>query len=556
MKKSVHPLIAIAVVVFFGSLMGLKIWCDHRYLNLDRLWGIKLSPQHDVVIRLGTRLIFSDARGDHSRSVSLADFGITEPHGDFAFFSNGDLLTVHNGHSTTLVDDLKVFFRLAEPEVKNGGARLQRCSFENYHCREFGDALPDFPRSFNLYIDPSTQYVYIADTGRHQLWLLSPEGALIAKQGGFKFPNQLMLINNALWVADTNHHQVKQLHADKAQFGKTLAQHDVFLASPHIWPFAFAALDDQWWVLIADGGMANALLALYDAQWNFIRTIHLPEDADPVALTVIKDRILVIDNRHFRIYQFDGNGNALDDFNPGGISQELEVLQASAQQWKLYGYIVLAAFFITFAIAFAFALRQHFVDKREEESQPRPNTPQPPIPKELLNGVWVVPTLFMRISPYLTLLVPVLLLFLTINSSKAVNTQWLIILVGFTIMSVLIAIPMRRITHHKLGFFSDRVEVITFDKKHYSVSHSVLLWSSRAVLLEKVTIPLGKKDGASIYPAKMIEQYLRPFLKPENKLTDRQMMRHQWNSDDGLLKYSMILFVLCVAFYIFLRVSG
>ena len=555
MKKSVHPLVAIGAVLFFGSLMGLKVWCDHRYLSMDRLWGIKFSPPNEIVIRLGNELIFNEINGGHSHTVSLAEFGITEPHGDIAFFSNGDLLTVHSVRSSTFVEDLRVFLRLSEPETKGEDSRLQRCSFEDYRCHEFGYELTDFPRSFYLYIDGPSQHVYIADTGRHQLWLLDSEGHLIAKRGGFKFPNQLMIKDDALWVADTNHHQIRMLQADVAQFGEVMSHHDVFLKSPHIWPFAFAPVNNQWWVLLADNGMANARLAIYDAKWEFIRTLPLAEDADPVALTVVNDRVMIVDNRHFRIYQFDVQANALPDFTPAGIDHKLRALKATAKQWKLYSHMALAAFFVTFAIAFAFALRQHYADKREEQSQTSSQTVRPPVPKELIGGIWVKPKLFLLISPYLALLLPGLLSYLVISSKKPIDIDVFVTIAAFSVFAILIAIPMRRLINRELRFFPDRVEVITCAKKHYTTSHKDLLWSTRAILVGEVTIPLGKQGGASIYPTKMLERYLRPFLLPENKLNDRQMMRYQWKSEDGLLKYSMTLLVLFFALYIFLKLS-
>jgi hypothetical protein len=550
--KSVNPLLAFGVIVFFGSLLALKFWCDHQSLTLDRLWGIKLSPQNEVVVQLGRRLIFSSLDGSASRIVSLLDLGITEPVGDFAFFNNGDVLLAHNRSGLSAAENLQVYLRQSEPEQKGNDSRLHRCSLESMTCREFSKALPDFPRSFKLFIDPFNEQVYIADTGRHQLWLLDVDGEVLAKHAGFKFPNELAKVGDVLWLADTNHHQIKQLAAQPEGFAEEISHHDAQLSSPYRWPFAFAQLADQWWILIGDNGMANARVVIYDHEWKYSREAGLPEYADPIALLAVDNRMLLTDNRHFCIYQFDAAGKRLPDFVPTAIDAELVALREEAEQWQFYSRMTLGAFIITFIIGFAFALRQHFTDKREADKAKRERKRSPQLAKELAAGIWLTPGVLFRVLPYILMAgcVVFFVFMLTNDADKNRSYQLYWLVSGILLMSVLMFIPMRRLAKMQLGLFADHIEVISYTGKHYSAPHEKVFWTQRAIVVGKLVVPIGKAGKASIFPVKKLDEYVRPFLHPDNKVGELAMMRYQWHSEDGIQKYSWVMVALMTIIYL------
>lgn len=559
MQKSVNPLLAIGVIVFFGSLFALKFWCDHQSLTMDRLWNIKLSPQNDIVIQLGQRFIVSDSDGSVSRIVSLSDFGITHPVGDFAFFNNGDLLLAHNRSGLAAAESIQVYLRESAPERQSDEARLHRCSLESKTCHEFSAALPDFPRSFKLYIDPQNEQVYIADTSRHQLWLLNADGEVLAKREGFKFPNQLAKVDEMLWLADTNHHQIKQLATSPEQFAEEIEQHDALLSKPYRWPFAFAQLADQWWVLIGDNGMANARAVIYDHEWKKSHELELPENSDVIALLSVNDQMLLTDYHNFRIYQFDAAGTRLPDFSPTAIDAELTALREEAVQWQFFSRTTLGAIIVAFIIGFAFALRQHFADKREAEKSLQHQALSPQLAKELAPGIWLVPGVMFRVFPYI--LMGGCLLFLGIvishnDASKSGNYELYWLAGGFFLSALLIFIPMRRLANMRLGLFDDHIEVIGYAGKHYRATHENILWTRRAIVVEQMVVPIANTGQASVFPLKKLDKYLRPFLHPNNKISELSMMRYQWHSEDGIQKYSWAMVAVMVIIYLAITVDG
>ena len=109
---------------------------------------------------------------------------------------------------------------------------------------------------------------------------------------------------------------------------------------------------------------------------------------------------------------------------------------------------------------------------------------------------------------------------------------------------------MRRLSNMQLGLFTDRVEVISYTGKHYSSLHEKILWTKRAIVIENIVVPIANAGQTSIFSARKIDKYLRPFLHPDKKVNEFAMMRHQWHSEDGIQKYSWVMVAVMIAIYL------
>ncbi len=551
MNKSVHPLVALGIVVFFGGVLAVKFWCDHQLLTMDRLMAIKLSPRQEIVVQLGSDLYVSDRDGNPIHQIALADIGVDDVVGDFGFFNNGDLLLVRDRGRLTVEEQLATVLRQPGQERHSDKARLHRCSTLTRICQEFGPALPDFYRSFRLYIDPVDERVYLSDTSRHTLWLLDADGQVLATAAGFHFPNQLLLRNGDLWVADTNHHTVRQVSAARESFGHELSTHSVRLDPPHIWPFALAVAGDHWWVMVAVNGMKDARVVRYDQGWRLTDSLELPARADPVALLSLDDRVLITDNRWFRIYQFDTAGNPMEDFAPAILADRLADLHQQAKTRQLTSWVFLGIFIASLLAGFMFALRQHLQDRREQQAHPVATSPGE-LPDQ---GMWLEPQRSFHAAGYGMLAIGALLIvsaivlgFMAWKTGRHLQVSLLLALTGLSFS--LIAVPMWRFRRYRLGIFSERVELQLGEGRCERFSYEHIRWTPRHIVLGKQVIPLGDGRHVGLFSYKLLQQHLLPRLVPESRIGPWKMTTLQWHSEDGTAKAVTLAMILLVMLYL------
>ncbi len=528
MQKSIHPLAAAGILVFFGGLMLGWFWSNQQLLGLDRLLSIKLTPERQMAVQLGEQLYFTDLDGQNLGRVDLADLGLERFVGDYAFFSDGDLLVSLSRESLALRDMLDVGLHNPGAERRDGDARLHRCSLEPRRCREFSTQLPDFYRSFRLYIHPDTQRVFIADTSRHQLWLLSADGELLAKKEGFKFPNQLLVHQSELWLADTNHHEIKRLVANPEQFGEVREAQEVRLGRKHIWPFALTLVAEDWWVLLADQGMKNARLVIYTDDWNQSRNLALPNKSDPQALLSLPDRVLVADYGLFRIHQFDLEGNPLPDFVPQALAVPLANLQRRAQFWQQTGHALIGLFVLALAVGFAFGIRQQLADRAEQAAQPalKPSSYSQLPPQ----GVWLEPSASVRLfSVMMGLCLGALVLILVFMGWRfAWDLKILACIAGLVFTLPPVFMQLKKIQGYRLGIFDDRLELMFNGNQKASASYDQIPWTPHLLCIDRHFIPLGSGQQMGIFPFAQLKQHVLPRLQPNRQISQWVLMRMQW----------------------------
>ena len=156
MNKSVNPLLALIIIMVFGGLFALKTYFYQKAIEVYRVNLIKTSPTGNVVIRLGTELYEYSASGEFKQVINLANIGITDEYGDFAFFSNGDILINRDQHLPTLGDKLGSFGRITNTSkvVAEQGKGLHRCNLEQASCQLFTGKIPALRQSLTLALVP------------------------------------------------------------------------------------------------------------------------------------------------------------------------------------------------------------------------------------------------------------------------------------------------------------------------------------------------------------------------------------------------------------------
>ncbi len=87
---------------------------------------------------------------------------------------------------------------------------------------------------------------------------------------------------------------------------------------------------------------------VFDDIWRYDRKINLPPGADPIALLLFRDEVLISDWNNDRIYRVSSRGELLGNFASSGLEQVLTESRTLRRQYEIYGYsgIVLFAFLI------------------------------------------------------------------------------------------------------------------------------------------------------------------------------------------------------------------
>ncbi len=171
MNKSVHPAVAALIIAGAVLIFGVKYWLDQRILELPRPGLMQPHPAGGVVVLLGLSLYHLAESGELLTTLDLEPLGVTEMVGDFAFFTNGDLLIRTTSASQSLSDNLATFGRLENSSYDGEGEQnmLSRCVLAAKTCVIFTRQLPALNRTFRLHVDWSDDTVFVADTSRHRV---------------------------------------------------------------------------------------------------------------------------------------------------------------------------------------------------------------------------------------------------------------------------------------------------------------------------------------------------------------------------------------------------
>lgn len=372
MDKSISKTTAVLLFAVFGALLGLKFWADDKALDFRGPDHMHTDTAGNLYIQIGNVLLKHDDKGTYLTQYDLTAFGINDYYGDFSFFNNGDILIRRGTDELSILEKYKRYRRMTNKTplaAANDESGLFRCSLETQQCSRFGDGAIDFNRTFHLSIDSQTENVYIADSSRHTLRLFDVNGVQLAvDNNGYKFPNQLSLIDNTLYVADTNHHRIISLDPSPDNFGKLIENHPILSDNPEvitvalqqlksqIWPATFVHTKDLWWVNVMNNAMRDGDIYLFDPNWHLLGMLELPEGADPMDLVRYGDSILISDFTLNRVYRYDIDGNYVDDFDSTGLQQVIDANKTQQTQYKHLSYAALGSFITLFAGLLVYAL--------------------------------------------------------------------------------------------------------------------------------------------------------------------------------------------------------
>ena len=346
MNSEVHPAVAALVLLLVAVALALYTWGSGMAAGLGGPSELVTGPEGHHFVQIQNRLVEHEADGSYVRTHDLADLDVEVFLGGLGFFSNGDVLLRRGPDPRSFLDNLRAFQRQTNrdslaPETAASG--LFRCSLETLDCTRFGPRGIDFKAAFGVYIDWNTDDVYVADTTRHLVRKFSPAGEELAEPaGGFQFPNQVHLFDGQLLVADTNNHAIRGIDPQDRSFGTSLHSNDVVPAAARSaarrWPSHFARVGEEWWVNVMQTSMDQGGIYVFDDSWKYLRSVALPERADPISILPAGDEVWVSDWNNDRVMRFTVAGERLPDLASQGLETILAESKVERQRYTLISY--------------------------------------------------------------------------------------------------------------------------------------------------------------------------------------------------------------------------
>jgi len=356
MNSNVHPLIVALVLLLTGVAVGTWMWGSGEAANIGGPAELKTGPDGHHYVQVRNYLIEHDESGKFLKTHSLGDIGVELFLGSFGFFSNGDVLLRRGPDTRSFADNMRAYGRQENkqsliPETLDSG--LFRCDLESEACERFGEGV-DFKAAHGMYINWQTNDVYVSDTTRHALRKYSEDGSIAAgPTSGFRFPNQLMLRDDKLLVIDTNNHVVRVVDPGNGSFGNEIERIDVVPRDARTahrrWPSHFARVNDEWWVNIMRTDMNEGEIYIFDDDWQFVRTLGLPREADPIALITVDNEVWISDWNNDSVRRYTVAGDQLPDLESAGLDQIVADSRARRRGYEMISYSGIALFLLVLA---------------------------------------------------------------------------------------------------------------------------------------------------------------------------------------------------------------
>ncbi len=531
MRKELSLTSSVLLLLLFGTLMWVAFWLRSAAVGLPTLTHMHQSPDGDLYIMLGTDIFEHDSVGAPVRRIDLRELGVSDVVGDFAFFSNGDLLLRVGADERSLTDKIRQYFRRDNLEpthlaVAKGG--LFRCDITAMTCRPFGNSYKNFDQSFFLAVDWNSDRVLVADSSRHSLLLFSSEGDLLTQtEQGLKFPNQIIYRDGLAYVANTNRHEIAVFEVGEASFKRTVRG---FLTAEvgtrlrgHIWPSAVMIVDEQFWVVNSDNDMANGIVVRFNKDGESLGELALPEAADVFSVVPFNGEVLVNDLHAGRVYRYSSTGERLGDFASNMLGERVQQLALEREQYYMWMYVVIGLFGVAFIIGLFLGIRQEMA---MDQQLPVPDTEDFMFTHETPGIVWIdQDPRFVRMVKWLVwfgvtsclLFIP--LMWILIGVEKPLGFY---LTMGFMLAFIIATIGfVSRFTRQRLGILGEWVVGMDSSGRFAAAKSEHVLYSQNRLVVGNVVITL--RTNQPCFSEEQLVTHLYPLLKAARYLTQWQM---------------------------------
>ena len=561
---NVKPLTAIAVIAFFLLLLGARFWAYGESVSVTGFSYLHKHPSGDTVVLFQNVLYrFNEANELHSKTA-LSELGV--PAGqitDFAWFSNGDLLLRRGQREEGLAFNLDRYQRKQNSTPANSTdpqASLVHCSNDSGLCQPFADPPLNLNDVFALEIDTETDRVFVADTSRHKIYLLSAEGRELDRiDTGLKFPNQISYVDGILYVANTNHHQISGYQVTGDRFSReaeviSVTPEDAVVAR-QTWPAAFLFVDEMLWVINATNRMNQGGIYLFDVanDYGYSQQVMLGEDADPITMIRHGDRILVSDFSHDRIYELDIDGGQTGEFFPQWLRDDVMQVRAERERYQQLTTALTGLFIASLAAGFGYALYRQFGSAGEHRNLHEPlrasliNINDPDI-------LWIEPDRKTRRALYTLPVIMAMLvsgmLLLRAYTGEAPGRIDMLAMASLTAIAVILFTALYASLKKRIGVLGESLILMDRKGRYSASSGNEIQYSDAAILIGEHFVMLGAQPR--IFPTDQMMKHVYPLLQSAEYITPGKMQGLLMRRSKTVLYAIIAIFVALIGVLVYL----
>ena len=536
MNSEVHPIVVALVLFLTVVAIGIWMWGSGAATRIGGPAELRSGPNGHHYIQIQNYLVEHDEDGKFVATHDLGSLGVELFLGTYAFFSNGDILLRRGPDPRSFSDNVRAFQRQTNrsstvPESADSG--LFRCSLETSECTRFGSPGVDFKAAHGIHIDWRTDDVYVSDTTRHLLRKYSADGEEVAvTEATFKFPNQVLLHNERLYVADTNNHVIRVVESDTASYGSLIESRYVVpgaatLASQK-WPSHFVRVGDDWWVNNMKTGMNLGGLYVFDSEWDFRRPVDLPNDADPISLLAVDDEVWVSDWNNDLVRRFSRDGRSLTPLESAGLEDILVRSRSERRQYEIYSYggIALVVFVLAALLVRGFAVSMNKDSRQEADaSADAPMSSDgllylEPDPKALRRMRFAT----MAFGTLLLMLVATVGMILLTYDIAEKGVYLIVPVAGLLLVFASIVWIQKANRGTAIRLEGDTLTLRDHLGRESSCSVHQVRYADSAIATRDAVVFLGR-PMAWVYPRELVENELLPRLTNAEKINPLQMTR-------------------------------
>lgn len=344
MTRMTRALVGIAMLAVFAVVLAIWMYCGSRAAHVPAPTYVT-STSSGAALQIGQRVFLLSVEAENQvDEILLPD---AESYRQLVFAPDGRVLLWQGASELGFAGKIAKFLRMTEAEhAPSADAGLYSCALRNMDCVEFSREVPHFNGAFHLLWLDDLQRLVIADTARHRLLMLDGSGRRVDSiETGLKFPNRPIRHGENVLVPDTDNHRIVEYPVSGWGFGGAVASHSLALEDQHRWPTALLRVKDQWWVLVANHRLAEARIQIYDDQWQKMKTVNLPEEADPVSMVMRDDEVLAADLNGRELWRISSSGNVLGTWSESPLRPYLQSLRTEERRWRHFADVALSLFF-------------------------------------------------------------------------------------------------------------------------------------------------------------------------------------------------------------------
>ncbi len=567
-----------ACIIVIGAAISLFYWLWGMQLKSEvgRLGHLKVH-ENQLIIQYQQQLFWLKDNESLSKQLDFSELGL-KVFGDYALFNNGDLLVYHRNQAPSFLSQIAAFVRLTSQAKVNSDQALgddgfYRCNLLTRQCQVFGENLPKLERTFHLAINQKTNTVFLANTSEHKLYKINEQGKVIAssKASLFRFPNQLKLVNNELWLADTNNHSLKQVEIATEHFGDIIQTVATSIDKKYKFPHQFSHHDNNVWAIVAPKNLAFAQVALFDKQGKLKTKLANGVGEDPMSVTFWQGKLWLADYQDILIEQFNEQGEFLGELQLDTLTELkaerhalIQLAQETEQQGK-YAFIVIMI--IGFALAFILESKEtkaafKQANKLELEQAITKAKAQYSTPHQGNNIVWLTNRAqkYQGII-YLLLLVMLLLpiiscvqILMSVDEDKWVElVPFFFIIIALEGMLLSMVYNVNYIKRLALGVTGKQLIMQAADKE-VRLDISDIKFSDNYFFSDSLSIPVGNAKQR-YFDYQQLQTYVLPHINIDNKVSLFSGWKILWQQKEPLFVSTLRLIVLATILALVITVA-